>query len=104
MEYNKEQIARIRQMERHLNLATSVVKRLSVALDGYGAAQSAINALNAYYGSEAWRKDYADDEGGRLPENLKRGVLSEDGVWNLLTDWQELVRRLNCVVNNNQSQ
>lgn len=34
--------------------------------------------------------DFADDESGLLPKDLKRGVLSEDGIWNLLADWGEL--------------
>ena len=87
---NQEQIARIRKMERHLDRATAAVKRLSAALDKYETAQEGIAALNEYYGSEAWRQDYADDEAGLLPESLKRGVLSEDGIWNLLTDCREL--------------
>ena len=87
---NQEQIARIRKMERHLDRATAAVKRLSAALDKYETAQEDIAALNEYYGSEAWRQDYADDEAGLLPEGLKRGVLSEDGIWNLLTDCREL--------------
>ena len=90
MKDNKEQIARISKMERHLDHATAAVKRLMSALDKYETAQKDIAALNEYYGSEAWRQDYADDEAGLLPEGLKRGVLSEDGIWNLLTDCREL--------------
>ena len=37
---------------------------------------------------------HTDDEAGRLPADLKRGVLSEDGIWNLLTDCRELADRL----------
>lgn len=87
---NKEQIARIRKMERHLDRAMAAVKRLATALDKYETAQQDIAALNEYYGSEAWRQDYADDEMGLLPKDLKRGVLSEDGIWNLLTDCREM--------------
>ena len=36
-------------------------------------------------------RDYAS---GLLPANLKRGVLSEDGIWNLLSDYRELMGRL----------
>ena len=90
MDDKKEQIARIRKMERHLDRATAAVKRLSTALDKYDDAQEAIAALGKYYGSEEWRQDYADDEAGLLPDGLKRGVLSEDGIWNLLTDCREL--------------
>ena len=94
MEDNKKQIARIRQMERRLDKALAAVKRLTAALDKYEAAQEDITALDEYYGSELWRQDLADDEAGRLPDGLKRGVLSEDGIWNLLTDCKELNERL----------
>lgn len=94
MKDDKQQIARIRKMERHLDRAMAAVKRLSTALDKWGDAQQAIAALDKYYGSEEWRQDYADDEAGLLPADLKRGVLSEDGIWNLLTDCKELKERL----------
>ena len=97
MNRNKEQIARIRRMERHLRTALAAVKRLEGALDKWEAAQVAIAALDEYYGSEAWRQDYADDEAGLLPDNLSRGVLSEDGIWNLLTDCQELDKRIKAL-------
>ena len=94
MEDNKKQIARIRQMERRLDKALAAVKRLTAALDKYEAVLVDITALDEYYGSELWRQDLADDEAGRLPEGLKRGVLSEDGIWNLLSDSKELNERL----------
>ena len=94
MSDNKQQIARIRLMERRLNGASAAVKRLEAALDKWGAAQEAIAALNEYYGSDLWKQDLADDEAGRLPADLKRGVLSEDGIWNLLTDAREVADRL----------
>lgn len=87
---NKQQIARIRRMERNLNTAVAAVKRLTAALDKWEAVQDAIAALDEYYGSDLWRQDFADDEAGLLPADLKRGVLSEDGIWNLLTDARAL--------------
>ena len=47
-----------------------------------------------------WKQDYADDEAGMFPKDLKRGVLSEDGIWNLLSDWQELEERLRSLREN----
>ena len=94
MSDDKKQIARIRLMERHLNRATAAVKRLEAALDKWEDAQEAIAALEEYYGSDLWKQDLADDEAGRLPADLKRGVLSEDGIWNLLTDARDLTTRL----------
>ncbi len=87
---NKQQIARIRTMEQRMNRAAAAVKRLSVALDKWETAQDDITALGEYYGSDLWRQDFADDEAGLLPADLKRRVLSEDGLWNLLVDVREL--------------
>lgn len=97
MKDNKQQITRIRQMERRLDRATAAVKRLSTALDKWEDVQDAIAALDEYYGSDLWRQDFADDEAGRLPADLKRGVLSEDGIWNLLVDVKELNELLKLV-------
>lgn len=94
MKDNKQQIARIRKMERRLDRALAAVKRLSTALDKWEETQDDIAALNEYYDSGDWRKDFEDDEAGLLPAELKRGVLSEDGIWNLLTDCKELKDRL----------
>ncbi|MCR4810351.1 MAG: DUF4298 domain-containing protein [Prevotella sp.] len=89
-----EQTERIRQMEHLLDKASVAVMELSAALDKYEEAQEALATLDKYYGSDEWKQDFADDEAGRLPADLKRGVLSEDGIWNLLSDSQELKRRL----------
>ncbi len=70
------------------------MKRLSSALDKYEEAKADIAALARYYGSDDWKQDFADDEAGRLPKNLKRGVLSEDGIWNLLEEHRELQERM----------
>lgn len=46
--------------------------------------------LAAYLDGGQWQKDYFADEQGRIPKDMKRGVLSQDGLYNLLTDyWQE---------------
>ena len=60
-----------------------------------------IGKLEAYYTSDVWKQDYADDEAGLLPKDLKRGVLSEDGIYNLLEEYKELSggnRMKSCIV------
>lgn len=89
-----EQTKRIKQMERRMNRASKAIKKLSEALDKYKEVQKDIVALSNYYGSDDWRQDFLDDESGRLPQDMKRGVLSEDGIWNLLSDDKELRGRL----------
>ena len=39
-----------------------------------------------YYENGQWLKDYEYDERGKLPTDLKRGVLSQDAVYNLLAE------------------
>ena len=90
----KEQIERIRQMELRMERAAKAVMELSAALDNYAAVQDDIAALEQYYGSEEWKQDFAADEAGLLPADLKRGVLSEDGIWNLLSDVRELKQNI----------
>ena len=77
-----------------MNRASVAVMELSAALDKFEAVKDDVEKLNAYYGSSEWKKDYDDDRDGRLPEGLRRGVLSEDGLWNLLSDYRELKTRL----------
>ena len=89
-----EQIERIRQMELRMERAAKAVMELSAALENYEAVQEDIAALDSYYGSEAWKQDFADDEAGLLPSDLKRGVLSEDGIWNLLEEARALKDRM----------
>ena len=89
-----KQTDRISSMEQHMERASSAIINFSAALDKYIEAQQSIAALSDYYGSDEWKQDYADDEAARLPAGLKRGVLSEDGIWNLLSDAKELDDRL----------
>ena len=85
-----EQLERIRYMERLFDFALEAMKESPMSHDKYAKIKEAITTLSTYYGSDEWRKDYADDEAGLLPKDLKRGVLSEDGIWNLLSDWDAL--------------
>ena len=52
--------------------------------------QCLISELEAYYTSDEWKQDFAADEAGLLPKGLKRGVLSEDGIYNLLEEYKEV--------------
>ena len=85
-----EQTERIKQMEQRFDRVLAFLKNPSDAPDGYLSLKEDIAMLEQYYGSAEWKQDFADDEAGKLPVGLKRGVLSEDGLWNLLSDWREL--------------
>ena len=83
-------IERITNMESLFDKSEEVVKRLEAALKDFTELGHDIAKLEAYYNSPQWRKDFEADEAGKLPKDLKRGVLSEDGLWNLLGDYQRL--------------
>ena len=48
-----------------------------------------LRLLAEYYGDGRWLNDYTLDECGRLPPYLKRAVLSQDGVYNLLQELKD---------------
>ena len=62
---------------------------METALEDFKELHDDIGQLEAYYDKD-WRKDFEADEAGKLPKDLKRGVLSEDGLWNLLEDYKWL--------------
>ena len=45
-----------------------------------------LSALREYCDSGLWLKDYERDEKGLIPKDLKRGVLSQDGLYDLLCE------------------
>ena len=80
------QIARIKKYESYLNEA----RQLLCAGENSDRLKYLVSELEAYYESVKWRKEFENDEAGLLPKNLKRGVLSEDGIYNLLEEYREV--------------
>jgi hypothetical protein len=89
-------IERISNMESLFDKSEEVVKRLESALEDFAKIENDIAKLKAYYDKD-WRKDFEADEAGKLPKDLKRGVLSEDGLYDLLTDYQCLKDQIRAV-------
>ena len=83
MEHMEQRISRITEMEARLNRITAWLKRAS------GDVQEDARLLDEYYRSPLWRLDFEADEAGELPAGLPRGVLSEDAVYNALSDYRE---------------
>jgi hypothetical protein len=71
-----ERIERIKRVE-------EIFDRLQTEPD-----EARLGELRAYYESPLWLSDYEADERGLLPMDLKRGVLSQDGVYDFLTECQ----------------
>ena len=90
----EDRIERIEQMERRLERASEVLGRMEAVLDEYEAVQEDLRLLDQYLGSPEWRADCRADENGQLPSDMPRGVLSEDGIWNVLERHREMGERL----------
>ena len=76
-------------LEQCLDEVSAAARNLSVALEQYEAVREAIRMLDEYLGSRQWKQDCKADEAGKLPKDLKRGVLSEDGIWNVLEECRQ---------------
>lgn len=85
----KEAILRINEME-------SIYDKVLCALDAQAEElssakmQDKIKTLYDYYTSGDWLRDYELDERGLLPPEMKRGVLSQDGLHELLSAVNEI--------------
>ncbi len=86
------QIERISLMEEKADRVRKALYQLQEATELYKKILPDVKDLERYY-ETVWRDDYEDDEKGKLPPDLKRGILSEDTLYNLLTDF-DTVRKL----------
>lgn len=75
----------------------AVVKSIEEALETLEGARADLDALRHYHESGQWLKDYEADEAKRIPEGCDRAVLSEDGLYNLLSDIDTLDSRLSGI-------
>ncbi|MBQ4556161.1 MAG: DUF4298 domain-containing protein [Clostridia bacterium] len=82
MRYNNLTIKRICRMERYFD-EVSAAKTFSKTIN------RKLRALDKYMASGLWLSDYEYDERGKLPKNLKRGVLSEDALYNMLMEFDK---------------
>lgn len=77
---------RIKEMEVRYDKVKAALAELEKAEEKLVELSDDIDVLRGYYESGKWQKDFEADEQGKIPKDLKRGVLSEDGLWNLLED------------------
>lgn len=88
-EEQRKIVFRIRQMEQYFDEIREATEKDSKAVWKDESLHKKWQALQEYYEGGQWLKDYECDERGELPSELKRGVLSEDGVYNLLSEIEE---------------
>lgn len=82
-------------MEAILDTAEKKMDALEQRIANFKEYQAKIQELEAYYTSKQWKDDFAMDEEGKFPKRLKKGVLSEDGIYNMLERNKEIMKILN---------
>ena len=91
---HKEQIERIQHYEALLDRVDRANGVLARALEAFEKTEPLCAELDEYLAGADWKRDYEDDEAGRLPAELKRGVLSEDGIFNVLEERRQLMAEM----------
>lgn len=80
----QDAVARVQQMERYLDEVADAVSAGPNAVRVDAAVREKLRALADYYQNGQWLADYDRDARGELPAELKRGVLSQDALYDLL--------------------
>lgn len=88
------QISRINKYENILDAGNNTIKELALVLKKYHEIQKEINELDKYYGSDNWYQDVDDYDMNLLPKGIKAGVLSEDAIYDLLTNNKQIAIKL----------
>jgi len=78
-------IKRITEMEAAMDKVSKALDGIHEKLSELKKLTGDIDKLEEYYENE-WRDDFDADERGELPGNLKRGVLTEDALYELLEE------------------
>ena len=80
----QDAVDRIRRMEQIFDMLREAVGKDPAAICEDTALREMLRDLVRYYEGGQWHKDYELDEIGLLPQNLKRGILSQDAVYDFL--------------------
>lgn len=87
----REATDRIREMEQCFDTLQKASAIQASGIWENPSCREMLRSLTQYYESGQWLSDFELDEQGFLPEDLKRGVLSQDAVF----DFLERIRDLN---------
>ena len=87
---------RISKNEKYLDDVLLSISKLEEALSLFKNNMCNIESLNKYYGSKEWFKDKERHDSGSI--NVKAGVLSEDAVWNMNEDINDLISEMRDII------
>ncbi len=85
----EEMIDRVRQMEQLYDRFDYAVHHTPAQIEQDPELREIKEKLCRYYREGEWQHDYDADQQGLLPRDLKRGVLSQDGLYDLLWELRD---------------
>lgn len=83
-------LERVRRMELCFDMLRKTMTENPRAFLDDDSVKAMLKELMLYYDGGQWLEDYKLDEAGLIPQDMKRGVLAEDSVYDLLDE----IRRL----------
>ncbi len=88
-------IVRVQKMEGYLDEILEFMKKHPCEVKEDKKVQEILEELIDYYENGQWLADYQCDERGKLPKDLKRGVLAEDTLYNLIGELEKFSSKTN---------
>ncbi|MBP3544672.1 MAG: DUF4298 domain-containing protein [Lachnospiraceae bacterium] len=84
-------ICRIRHMEHCLDEVLCAMNddKCKISVHEDSRIRDMLQELTDYYDNGQWLQDYERDECGELPPDLKRGVLAQDTLYDLLYEFRK---------------
>ena len=74
-------VERVKHMEKCMEMVQAALRKGEMH-----TVRRQIKTLRTYMESGQWLADYEADEHGEFPAGMKRGVLSQDGLYDLLAE------------------
>ena len=84
----------ITEMEKIYDRIIQMQRAFENVAEEYKQIQADVKRLEAYCTGPQWKADFEMDERGEIPRDIKRGVLSEDGIYDVLERNKEIMDML----------
>ena len=88
------QIERIQDMDNRMRRAQVSLEQFQKMKGSFAELVKDMEVLSSYYDSDSWMNDYTADEEHRIPNTIRRGVLSQDGLYDLLTEYDAFLEEI----------
>ncbi len=87
------QLDRVIYMENLYDRINEALESQDNPVERLGQLQEEINELETYYLGSDWLEDFDAEKRDEFPKNLNRGILTEDAIYDLLSDIDEIMER-----------